>query len=358
MGINTSLRIEMKKSVNGQGQNSVDTTADTSTSSTTDVLISGMTLSPNAGTYLVLFNAQYRSTSGKETTSGFSTAKGVTDLESVYSQLNSIPTTNTTHPLVFGNGEVLTPGVYNIAGAISIAGTLTLDGSGDPNALFIIKGSGALNTGAGVNVVLTNGAKANNVFWIAEGAVGLGATTTIQGMLYSHTGAVSVGAGSSFVGRLFSGSGAISMNNTIASLPNPSTSNYVDYGVLQSLIIFTSNGALSNTANSTITGDVSTNLGAISGFGSPTSTLNGNIYPAGSNTTKTTTAPIAMASFSIYQDGILVANSTRSNILSSGQVSLQAISTILAGKVIDVRWNIDAGTMTLGNRILTVISLN
>lgn len=218
------------------------------------------------------------------TSTGFNSSEGIQDIETVYSQLNGIPTTNSTHTPAFGSGETLAPGVYSISGAVSVAGTLTLDGGGNPDALFIIKSvAGAMNTGAGVSVVLTNGAKANNVFWIAGGALGLGANTTMHGTILCHSGAVSVGAGSSFVGRLFTNAGAISLNTTIASLPSPATSPYVNYGSLKPLIIFSSNGALSNTDNSNITGDIGTGSGAITGFDSP-STLNGNIYHAGSTT--------------------------------------------------------------------------
>ena len=218
------------------------------------------------------------------TITGFSSSQGIQDIEVIYNQLNGIPTTNSTHTPAFGSGETLIPGVYSISGAVSVAGTLTLDGGGDPNALFIIKSvAGAMSTGAGVSVVLTNGAKANNVFWIAGGALGLGANTTMQGTILCHSGAVSVGAGSSFVGRLFTNAGTISLNTTIASLPNPATSPYVNYGSLKPLIIFSSNGALSNTGNSNVTGDIGTGSGAITGFDSP-SILNGNTYNAGSTT--------------------------------------------------------------------------
>jgi hypothetical protein len=48
---------------------------------------------------------------------------------------------------------------------------LTLDGGGDSNSIFVIKTNGALcrqNTN-----VLTNGAQARNVFWLAYGSPSL-----------------------------------------------------------------------------------------------------------------------------------------------------------------------------------------
>lgn len=139
---------------------SVTASGDITTSSTTHVAVPGMTLSPPAGSYLVLFNGQF----GLEASEPVSTAQGVIDLEAAYNMLMAIPATNTTHSPIFGNGEILLPGVYDLPAATSLAGTLTLDGGGDTNSLFIIRTGGALSTGAGTMMILTNGARANNIF--------------------------------------------------------------------------------------------------------------------------------------------------------------------------------------------------
>lgn len=333
---------------------SVEATGDITTSSTTDVAIPDMIISPSeAGTYAVMFNGQYRSTGGQ--TSSFSTSQGCSDIELIYNQLTSIPVTNTSHAAVFGNGEVLTPGVYTFGGVINVQGTLTLDGGGNPNALFIIRAIGsAINTVAGVTIVLTNGATANNVFWIAGGAIGLGASTTMKGTLLAHAGAVAGGHFATIEGRMFSSAGAVSFDTGTASLPNPSTSSYVNYHSLLSFIMFSCVGALSNTGVSTVTGDIGTNEGAISGFQSP-STLNGTSYAPGSSTA--TTVNNALASFTIYQNGILLANSTRTSSSNNAQISLQAIATVAAQQPIQIRWKIDVGPLILGNRILTLINV-
>ncbi|MES2517356.1 MAG: ice-binding family protein [Bacteroidota bacterium] len=335
---------------------SVEATGDISTSSATDVVIPGMTLSPLAGTYLVMFNGQYQSTSGL--TSSFSTLQGVSDLELIYNQLMAIPVTNAAHAAVFGNGETLTPGVYTVGAVINVQGTLTLDGGGNSNALFIIRSIGAINTVAASTIIMTNGTTANNVFWIATGgAIGLGALTTMKGTLLAHAGAVAGGAGATLQGRMFSSAGAITFDSGIASLPNPSTSTYVNYRSLLPFVMFSSVGAVGNTGISVVTGDIGTNVGAITGFTLPT-ILNGNIYEPTGSTTITTTDNHALASFSLYQNGILIANSARINASNAAQTSLQAIATVSAGQSIDVRWKIDVGPLTMGNRILTLINVH
>jgi hypothetical protein len=337
---------------------SVNAGSTLTTSSTSDIVIADMSQTASeTATYLVLFNGQVTIPAANdiETTN---TATLASDLNLIYADIIAIPVTSSTHPLVFGSGETLSPGVYDIAGAASIAGTLTLDGGGDPDALFVIRATGAFNTGAGVVVTLVNGATAKNVFWIADGAIGLGASTTIQGTLFSHGSAVAVGATCIVTGRLLTTLGAISFGEGTLSLPTDSS--YIDFRSLSNFVIFTSSGGIANTGASIYTGDIGTNAGAITGFG--TATVNGTIYQSGSTTT--VTAVNHMATFSLYKNGVLIPNSsrTRTNLLNPSDISLQGTATVTAGEVIDVRWKIDTQNsdnkeVSVINRILSLIKV-
>ncbi|MDT4973239.1 MAG: hypothetical protein QOG22_3382, partial [Pseudonocardiales bacterium] len=110
----------------------------------------------------------------------------------------------------------LTPGVYRKVGALTISTTVTLDGQGDPNAVFIFQVSGALNTAAVSTVVLANGAAASNVFWQSTGAVtvGAGAGTTFSGTILG-SGAVTIGAGATVTGRVLSAGLVTLAGNTV-----------------------------------------------------------------------------------------------------------------------------------------------
>ncbi len=44
-------------------------------------------------------------------------------------------------------GSTLTPGVYTSATSLALTGDLTLDGAGDPNAVFVFQAGSALNVG-------------------------------------------------------------------------------------------------------------------------------------------------------------------------------------------------------------------
>lgn len=145
------------------------------------------------------------------------TAQAAIDLTAACVQLQNTAATVTDHLTIYGNGETLVPGVYSAGAASSINGSLVLDAQGDPNALFIFKIGGALTATAGTTIILTNGASAANVFWIANGAVALAAGTTMHGTVIGYDGAVSMGAGCILNGRLYSNIGAVSIYGTIAT---------------------------------------------------------------------------------------------------------------------------------------------
>ncbi|MFT6443042.1 MAG: hypothetical protein ACJASQ_002051 [Crocinitomicaceae bacterium] len=215
------------------------------------------------------------------------------DLLKVYIHLNDVFVTYPgTHAPAFGSGETITPGVYSIAGAGSLAGTITLDGGGDPDAVFILKFGGAFTTAVGSTVVLSNGTRACNIFWIAEGAISVGASSVLKGALFSHPGALTLGANCNIEGRMFASEGAITIGaGSVAVIPTgpitiPATCSAACssapsldvLGSIEGFALFTSDGAVSNTATSGIIGDIGSNLGAITGFG--TSTLIGAMYTA------------------------------------------------------------------------------
>ncbi|MGE4073027.1 MAG: ice-binding family protein [Lysobacterales bacterium] len=117
-------------------------------------------------------------------------------------------------------GTTLTPGVYKIGAAATLASPVTLDAEGDPQGVFILQIVGALGATASVgNVILMNEAQSANIFWIVEGAVSMGANTHMEGTILGGA-AISFGAGTNTNGRLLVGSaaGAIALDTTTISL--------------------------------------------------------------------------------------------------------------------------------------------
>lgn len=114
-------------------------------------------------------------------------------------------------------GLTLGPGVYSYSTTASLAGTLTFDASGDPNAQFIVQTGTSFSTGIGSDIVLINGAKACNVFFCVGSSAILAATNTLNAVILAHDG-VTVGTGTSDVGGLFALNGAITLlTNAITS---------------------------------------------------------------------------------------------------------------------------------------------
>jgi hypothetical protein len=253
------------------------------------------------------------------------------------------------HDVTYTGGTTFTTGIYYTTAASTAAGTITLDGLDDPNAEFIFKFGGAFSTNSPTTINLIRGASACNVYWIAEGAIALGANSSMVGTMIANNGAITTASGSSIVGRLYSTAGAIGFDLTTLSLPVCTSS--TNYGMLNSFSAFTSAGGITNTGASIITGDLGTDAGTITGFES--ATINGN-YFAPSLISRAT------ANFSIYQNGVLLPFSTRTrtSTLNLSEISLTAVTDQIGdSQPIDIRWKIDAGTIKLQNRILTLISV-
>ena len=100
------------------------------------------------------------------------------------------------------NGLTLYPGLYESGSSLEISpgGFLYLDAQGDGNAVFIIRSATSITTGATSEVVLTDGAKATNVYWTAGSAVTLGTGAIMKGTLLAGT-AISLLTGANLEGR-------------------------------------------------------------------------------------------------------------------------------------------------------------
>ena len=86
-------------------------------------------------------------------------------------------------------GETFYPGTYRSDSFINIAyGTqVHLDAQGDQNAKFLFQAVSNLSTGAGSEIVLIDGAKAENVLWALGTAATLGAFSVLEGSIIAGT---------------------------------------------------------------------------------------------------------------------------------------------------------------------------
>jgi hypothetical protein len=108
-------------------------------------------------------------------------------------------------------GQTLTAGVYMFDSSAGLTGTLTLDGQGNPNAVFIFQIGSTLTTASASNVVFTNGARACNVFWQVGSSATLGTTTSFAGNILALT-SITATTGVSVDGRLLALNGAVTLD--------------------------------------------------------------------------------------------------------------------------------------------------
>jgi len=331
---------------NASGYQSITAGTEISNSSPTDIPVNGMTIRAVAGKYIVSFNSQYTLEAANIT------GQASVDLTKAYIFLMTKPATIFGHGVLYGAagaGEVLGPGIYSNAAAVTTAGILTLDGGGNPNAEFIFNFGAAFSTGASFELVLKNGASACNVYWVVEGAIALGANTSMKGFFISNNGAIALGSNSAVDGSLFSKLGAIDI---LSSTVTRSIGCVNNFGALNNFAIYSKVGAISNTGNSKITGNIGydgLNASLVTGFDS--AIVYGEIFTAGISS--------AIANFSLYQNGTLIPFSSRKRVSKYplGEINLQAIATVGSGENIDVRWNVDTGIVKLQNRVLTILSV-
>ncbi len=113
-------------------------------------------------------------------------------------------------------GRTLNAGVYSSPAALALTGTLTLDGQGALDSVFIFQVGSALTTGAVSQVVLINGAQACHVYWAIGSAATLGAASSFTGTIMAQT-AVTVGGGTDIDGRVLAGTAVTLAENDITA---------------------------------------------------------------------------------------------------------------------------------------------
>lgn len=113
-------------------------------------------------------------------------------------------------------GTTLLPGVYDsAAGTFGITGTLTLDGGGDPNAVFIFQMESTLTAASSSVVTLTNSAQVCNVFWQVGSSATIGTGSTFVGNILALE-SITLNTGATVDGRVLARNGAVTLDtNTL-----------------------------------------------------------------------------------------------------------------------------------------------
>jgi hypothetical protein len=143
-----------------------------------------------------------------------------TDLTTAYNQAAGEKPRNAVSTI--GTGKTLYAGVYNSASSIQLNGSLTLNGRGNKDAVFVFQAGSTLKTATSSSVNLVNGAQACNVFWQ------VGSSATLLGSLFQGTilayDDISLGAAVTVHGRLLAGeqasqAGAVTLIHDTINVP-------------------------------------------------------------------------------------------------------------------------------------------
>jgi hypothetical protein len=134
------------------------------------------------------------------------------DLTIAYDDAAADKSTTTVPDVGNIGGETLVAGVYASASSMLVNGTLTLNGAGNPDAVFVFKAGSTIVTGSASKVVLENGAQACNVYWQVGSSATLGTDSTFVGTVMALT-SITATTDATVDGRLLARNGAVTLDS-------------------------------------------------------------------------------------------------------------------------------------------------
>ncbi|MEQ8582818.1 MAG: ice-binding family protein [Marinoscillum sp.] len=109
-------------------------------------------------------------------------------------------------------GMTLEAGLYKWTNTVTMPSDVTISGSADDVWIFQIAGD--MTMSSAVNITLSGGAQAKNIFWQVAGEVVLGTTSHFEGIILSKTG-ITLQTGASMNGRALSQTAVILDMNAV-----------------------------------------------------------------------------------------------------------------------------------------------
>jgi hypothetical protein len=110
-------------------------------------------------------------------------------------------------------GQTLTAGVYNSeSGAFGITGTLTLNGQGNPDAVFIFQTATTLISASESQVLMINGAQPCHLFWQVGSSATLGTDSAFAGNILALE-SIELNSGVTVLGRLLARNASVTLIN-------------------------------------------------------------------------------------------------------------------------------------------------
>lgn len=140
------------------------------------------------------------------------------DAQTADNFLASLPFTSDLTGQDLGTVGVLTPGVYFFSSSAQLTGTLTLDASSNPNALFVFQIGSTLTTASGATVNVIGGNGNTGVFFDVGSSATLGSSTVFAGNIIADVSISLDPSAKILCGRAIAQTGAVTMiGNTISN---------------------------------------------------------------------------------------------------------------------------------------------
>jgi hypothetical protein len=154
---------------------------------------------------------------GATHTNDATTIQAQLDLTSAFNDLAGRTDSVFTIPSGGLAGLLIGPGVYH-AGSLTNSGTVTLNALGDTTAVFIFQSNTTLTSDPDSRVVLTNGARAENVYWVVGTTVNLGSNSEWVGNILADQ-SITLNSGATLNGRALSRTGSVTLDTNVITLP-------------------------------------------------------------------------------------------------------------------------------------------
>lgn len=156
--------------------------------------------------------------SGTTNAGNVAAGTAITDLTVTINDITARSTSVLTLPSTELGGTELAPGLYDTASSLTLNGTVTLNALGRTDAIFIIRTAGSLTTASGSRVILTGGARAENVYWVVGTTATLGANSTFQGTILANQ-SITLLSGANVTGRVLSRTGSVTLDASVVAVP-------------------------------------------------------------------------------------------------------------------------------------------
>jgi hypothetical protein len=164
------------------------------------------------------------------------TVQAKTDLATAYSSAAGITPTMLYGAVFDLGGLTLNPGVYNGSSSLGITGTLTLDGNGNSDAIWIFQAGSTLTAATDSKIILINGARPENIVWQVGSSATLNTDAYFTGTILALT-SISLGTGATVIGGLLAQNGAITFNGNTVMVPEANTVSFLALGLMALLIV-------------------------------------------------------------------------------------------------------------------------